>query len=142
MTHRTEKNTTDAATPTGGGPPPKYKMVVVTTAVIYTQTLWVPKVLGELLKDANLHPDVMGLLVVFCIVSLATYVLFPIVTRLAAFWLFPAANYREKLMELVPPFLQRRHTHERTNVTTLRQPSSDSTAEVVASSENDGDLDV
>lgn len=57
-------HTSDKKNKAGGGPPPKYKMVVVTTAVIYTQTLWVPKVLHKLLGHANLHPDVMGLLTV------------------------------------------------------------------------------
>ena len=110
----------NAAKP-AAGPPPKYKMVVVTTAIIYTQTLWVPKVLNRMLGDANLHRNVMGLLTVMCIVWLATYVLFPVVTRLLAFWLFPAANYRDKLMELVPSFFTK---HGKSSINGMRDDTS------------------
>lgn len=117
-------NTGLNATKPAAGPPPKYKMVVVTTAIIYTQTLWVPKVLNRILGDANLHPDVMGLLTVMCIVCLATYVLFPIVTRLLAFWLFPTANYRDKLRELVPLFFTK---HGRSSINGTRDSTGKGT---------------
>ena len=89
-------------------PPPRYKMVVVTTAVIYSQTLWIPEQMAQL----NLHPDVLGLLTTFAIVLVATYVLFPIVTRLLGFWLFPTRNYGEMLLELVPSFLWKRQQQQ------------------------------
>jgi hypothetical protein len=40
------------------------------------------------------------------VVTLVTYIMFPICTRLAAFWLFPEAKYTDKLRELAPKFLQ------------------------------------
>ena len=96
------------ASSSSAAPPPRYKMVVVTTAVIYSQTLWIPEQMAQL----NLHPDVLGLLTTFAIVLVATYVLFPIVTRLLGFWLFPTRNYGEMLLELVPSFLWKRQQQQ------------------------------
>ena len=85
------------------GPPAAYKMWIVTTAVIYSQTQWVPKVLHRIFP--KLDPHAFEFLVVLVIVTVAQFVVFPILTRLLAFWLFPNANYLDKLRELVPRFL-------------------------------------
>eukprot|EP00538_Stauroneis_constricta_P013492 CAMPEP_0119546350 /NCGR_PEP_ID=MMETSP1352-20130426/815_1 /TAXON_ID=265584 /ORGANISM="Stauroneis constricta, Strain CCMP1120" /LENGTH=324 /DNA_ID=CAMNT_0007591047 /DNA_START=75 /DNA_END=1049 /DNA_ORIENTATION=- len=86
-----------------GGPPPKYKMVFVTTRVVFSQLFWVPAVLNMIAP--NLHWVLAQFLSVLIIVILATYILFPILTRLLAFWLFPDANYATKLKELIPAWL-------------------------------------
>ena len=88
------------------GPPPKWKMTIFVTIVIYLQTLWIPKVTMAIFPQTkdhmNLQVYAMGLLNTFLIVALVTYILFPITTRLLAFWLFPNENYYDKLKELVP----------------------------------------
>lgn len=84
----------------GGGPPRKYKMVLVTTTIIYSQNLWVPKVM--LLLAPNMNWYARGFLNTFFIVIIAAYMLFPVVTRLLAFWLVPGAVYTDVLRELVP----------------------------------------
>jgi antibiotic biosynthesis monooxygenase (ABM) superfamily enzyme len=99
-------STAGANPPKKHGPPPKWKMVIVVTTVIYTQTLWIPKVTKAIFPKAyeNLNVKIyaMGLLNTFLVVSLVTYILFPITTRLLAFWLFPHENYYDKVKELIP----------------------------------------
>lgn len=98
----------DAVTPKrkGGHPPPKYKMWAVTMLIIYSQTLWVPKMTMKIAP--NLDPNMLGFIHTFIIVTLSTYMFFPIVTRLLAFWLVPSANYIEKVLELVPSIFKSR----------------------------------
>ena len=85
-----------------GGPPPKWKMSIFVTLIIYAQTLWIPKVTKKIVPKLNMYWA--GLINTFFIVVLVTYALFPICTRLMAFWLFPEAKYRDKLRELIPNF--------------------------------------
>lgn len=87
-----------------GGPPPKWKMTIFVTCVIYSQTLWIPKVQRKAAPKLNKYWA--GLINTFFVVLLVTYVLFPICTRLMAFWLFPDAKYTDKLRELIPKFLK------------------------------------
>ena len=91
--------TTTTTGKSGGGPPARYKMVFVVTGVIYAQTLFVPNIMNQVAPKVD--PDVKGFLVTLVIVTLSTYIFFPIVTRLLAFWLFPTAKYTDKLLELV-----------------------------------------
>ena len=88
------------------GPPPKWKMTIFVTIIIYLQTLWIPKVTGAMFPSTNNNNNVkiyaMGLLNTFLVVALVTYILFPITTRLMAFWLFPHEKYSDKLKELIP----------------------------------------
>lgn len=102
----TNTSTTGANPLKKHGPPPKWKMVIVVTTVIYIQTLWIPKVTKAIFPKAYDNPNVktyaMGLFNTLLVVSLVTYILFPITTRLLAFWLFPHENYYDKLKELIP----------------------------------------
>jgi uncharacterized protein len=100
--------------PAGGGPPmrppAKWKMILVTVAIIYTQTLWIPKVTRKIFKtpiqEGNMHPYLFQFINIVIVVCLSTYILFPVVTRLLSFFLMPGVDYHAKLMELVPSFLK------------------------------------
>jgi uncharacterized protein len=85
------------------GPPPKWKMTIFVTLVIYSQSIWVQKFMKKKLPEVNWYWLV--LLNTLIVVTLVTYIMFPICTRLAAFWLFPEAKYTDKLRELIPKFL-------------------------------------
>jgi antibiotic biosynthesis monooxygenase (ABM) superfamily enzyme len=78
-------------------------MFVLTLVVIYTQSLWVRKVTIRIFpngpKDHFYGYQFFNMLI---IVTLATFVLFPVVTRLLSFWLTPGVNYKAKVMELAP----------------------------------------
>lgn len=93
---------------TGANSPPKWKMIIMVTSVMYLQTLWIPRVTGAIFPNTNSNTNiklyVMGLLNMFFIVALVTYIIFPITRRLLAFWLFPNENYYDKLRELIPSF--------------------------------------
>ena len=86
----------------GAGPPPRYKMWMVTCVVIYSQVLWVPELTGLILPTNKLNPNFLKLINTVLTVTFSTFIFFPIITRLLSFWLFPKANYTEKLLELVP----------------------------------------
>lgn len=87
-------------------PPKKWKMVIVTVTIIYTQSLWIPKVtrrvLDKPLQEDKIHPYLFQFVNVVLIVNMATFVFFPVLTRLLSFWLLPGIDYRAKLLELVP----------------------------------------
>ena len=104
------KTTSTTADLQNHGPPPKWKMTIFVTIVIYLQTLWIPKVTTNVFPNAtpNVKLYAIGLLNTLLIVLLVTYVLFPILTRLLAFWLFPHDTYSDKLKELVPTWTSRR----------------------------------
>ena len=84
----------------GGGPPRKYKMVLVTTVIIYSLNCWVPIVTKMVAPSVNTY--LRGFFNTLIIVIIAAYTIFPVVTRLLAFWLVPGAIYTEVLRELVP----------------------------------------
>jgi uncharacterized protein len=90
--------------PKGGGPPPKWKMVIYVTLVMYSQTIWVRQVTMAAFPNLNVYW--VTLINTFCVVTLVTYIWFPICSRLFAFWLFPQEKYRDKLYELIPGFLK------------------------------------
>jgi uncharacterized protein len=81
--------------------PNKWKMLLVTMTVIYTQSLWIPKVTKQVIQKP-LHPYLFQFINMIIVVCLVTFILFPILTRLLSFWLMPGVDYRAKLMELVP----------------------------------------
>jgi uncharacterized protein len=95
--------TSDTSTTKRGGPPPKWKMCIFVTLIIYSQSLWVKKVTNVAIPNMNEYWA--GLLNTLLVVALVTYILFPICTRLVAFWLFPDEKYMDKLRELVPKFM-------------------------------------
>jgi antibiotic biosynthesis monooxygenase (ABM) superfamily enzyme len=84
-------------------PPSRYKMVLLTSAIIWSEIQWVPLTVSKMAP--NLNAVAAEGLSIFIITFLATFIFFPVTTRLLAFWLFPGADYRAKLMELVPSFL-------------------------------------
>jgi antibiotic biosynthesis monooxygenase (ABM) superfamily enzyme len=86
-------------------PPAQYKMVLLTSAIIWSEIQWIPLTVSKMAPNFN-EVAAEGLSI-FIITFLATFIFFPVTTRLLAFWLFPEANYRAKLMELVPPFLRK-----------------------------------
>jgi uncharacterized protein len=88
------------------GPPPKWKMTIFVTIVIYSQSVWIQKYMKKNLPKVDRRWLV--LLNTLIVVTLCTYIMFPICTRLAAFWLFPQEKYTEKLLELVPQFVQKK----------------------------------
>jgi uncharacterized protein len=88
------------------GPPPKWKMTIFVTLVICSQSLWVQKYTKKWLP--NVKRRWLVLLNTLIVVTIVTYVMFPICTRLAAFWLFPQAKYTDKLLELVPAFIRKK----------------------------------
>jgi uncharacterized protein len=93
------------------GPPPKWKMTIFVTIVIYSQTVWIQKYMKK--KLPNVDRRWLVLLNTLIVVTIVTYIMFPICTRLAAFWLFPEAKYTEKLLELVPEFIQKKLIKEK-----------------------------
>jgi uncharacterized protein len=87
----------------GVKPPARWKMYLVTIVLIYTQTLWVPKVTGRIFTHARKdHFYAFQFLNIVIVVTLSTFVTFPVVTRLLSFCLTPGVNYRAKLLELAP----------------------------------------
>lgn len=70
----------------GKAPPPAYKMVVATVLGIYPTTLIVNMTVGRLLADLSLY--VRALILAVITVTLMTYMVMPLVTRLLARWLF------------------------------------------------------
>jgi uncharacterized protein len=89
--------------PKGVKPPAKWKMFVLTLVVIYTQTLWIPKVTGRIFPNGRKdHFYGFQFLNMVITVSLVTFALFPVITRLLSFWLTPGVNYKAKVLELAP----------------------------------------
>jgi uncharacterized protein len=95
--------TSDTSTTKKGGPPPRWKMCIFVTLIIYSQSLWIKKVTNVVIPNMNQYWA--GLLNTLLLVVLVTYILFPICTRLFAFWLFPQEKYVDKLRELIPKFM-------------------------------------
>jgi uncharacterized protein len=87
----------------GVKPPARWKMYLVTIMLIYTQSLWVPKITGRMFPSARMdHFYAFQFLNIVIVVTLSTFVTFPVVTRLLSFWLTPGVDYRAKVLELVP----------------------------------------
>ena len=78
-------------------PPPRWKMMIVTFLTIWAQLQFVPDLVG-LWKE--LPFKVAEALTTLIIVILTTYLWFPILTRVLAFWLFPDQDYLEQLYAL------------------------------------------
>jgi hypothetical protein len=73
--------------PGQGGPPPRHKMALVTVLGIYPLLIVVVPTLRSLLQ--GLPEPVAALLSAIIMVSLMTYAVMPVLTRLLRPWLFP-----------------------------------------------------
>jgi antibiotic biosynthesis monooxygenase (ABM) superfamily enzyme len=97
--------------PKGMAAPTRWKMYVVAIMVSYSQTVWVPKVTGRIFPNARKdHLYAFQFLNVLIVVTMATFVLFPVATRALSFWLMPGVNYKAKLLQLVPCVRQKTDT--------------------------------
>jgi antibiotic biosynthesis monooxygenase (ABM) superfamily enzyme len=100
--------------PHGMAAPSRWKMYVVAVMVSYSQTVWVPKVTGRIFPNARKdHLYGFQFLNVLIVVTMATFVLFPVATRVLSFWLMPGVNYKAKLLQLLPCVGQKTETRSK-----------------------------
>jgi antibiotic biosynthesis monooxygenase (ABM) superfamily enzyme len=74
----------------GRVPPARWKMTLITFLVIFSQLQFLPQLVGFI---PDLPMKLAEAITTALVVILTTYVWFPILTRLFAFWLFPEEDY-------------------------------------------------
>jgi antibiotic biosynthesis monooxygenase (ABM) superfamily enzyme len=88
----------------GRTPPARWKMTIITFLVIFSQLQFLPEMVGLI---PNLPMKLGEALTTAIVVILTTYVWFPILTRLFAFWLFPDEDYWAQFKSLKQSILKK-----------------------------------